>query len=98
MTRTAPLLLPTLLIVGLTACAARVPWVNPALPEKQWSKDWSACKRQAEYHTSGGYRDWDEPRTDPLAEYDRQHAKVEIDSSVESCMIGLGYVPAGRRR
>ena len=83
-----------ILTLFLTACAAQVPWVNSRVPPSQWDADWSACKRAAEYHTSG-MRDWDEPSPlDPLAAYDRQQASIKIADQVSSCMIGRGYVPA----
>ena len=84
------------LVLALSACAAQVPWVNSRVPPDQWDKDWSACKRAAEYH-AGGMRDWEDPnRMDPLAEYDRQHASSQIADEVSSCMIGRGYVPKAR--
>ena len=85
------------LAVGLSACAAHVPWVSSRVPKSQWDKDWSACKRAAEYNAGGG-RDWDEPSSDPWAAYDRDKAKQSIGAEVSSCMIGLGYVPAEKKK
>ena len=86
-----------LIALGLSACAAPVPWVRSIVPSSQWDSDWSACKRMAEVRV-GGYRDWDEPNPmDPLAAYDRQKASGEVADAVSSCMIGRGYVPAGGR-
>ena len=88
-----------LLALTLSACAAQVPWTNSRVPQSQWDKDWSACKRSAEYH-SGGFRDWDDQQStrDPFAAYDRQKAKEEISAEVASCMIGRGYIPAEKKK
>jgi len=84
--------------VSLAGCAAHAPWVNTKLPKSQWDKDWSTCKRAAEYRTSG-MKDWDAPTSsDPWADYDRQKAKEVISSQVASCMIGLGYLPVEKKK
>jgi len=86
------------LLLTLAACAAKVPWTNAGLPKSQWSKDWSECKRAAEY-SAGGVRDWDDVSPqDPLAEYERQHAAQRVKTEVSLCMIGRGYVPAERQK
>ena len=87
-----------IMTVTLTACAAKVPWTNAALPKSQWSKDWSECKRSAEFH-AGGFRDWDEKNPlDPFAEYERQRAAEQAKTEITLCMIGRGYVPVERQR
>ena len=89
-------LAPLLLLAVLAGCAAKVPWVNTALPAAQWDRDWSACKRAAEYQAGGG-RDWDDMKPgDPFAAYDRQRASGQVRDQVNSCMIGKGYIPTER--
>jgi hypothetical protein len=47
--RLAPLALAGLVAAGLVAgCAERVRWVNPEVPQDQWSMDRNACRQQAE--------------------------------------------------
>jgi len=77
------------------ACAARVPWKNPSLPQERWSRDWSACKRQSGGGTAAFYDDSNTPSQ--FRDYDRAQDKKRIDAAVAACMIELGYSPAPRK-
>ncbi|MEW5728945.1 MAG: hypothetical protein AB1918_14045 [Pseudomonadota bacterium] len=82
------------LALALPACAATsVPWQNPSVPEAQWSRDWTSCRRWAENQI--GYRESDSPT---FRDYDRANAKRQADALAGSCMRDRGYVPAPRRK
>ncbi len=92
MTVRFPLLL---VILALSGCAASsVPWQNPSVPNEQWSRDWSSCRRWAE--TQVGYREGD--GASPFRDYDRSRAKRQADALAGSCMRDRGYVPAPRSK
>ena len=87
-----------MLTVLVAGCAAKPPWTNSTLPKSQWAKDWSQCKRAAEFRASG-FRDWDEPTPlDPFAGYERQRAAEQAKTEESLCMIGRGYVPVEKQR
>lgn len=77
--------------LALSACAATsVPWQNPAIPEDQWARDWSSCKRWGESQV--GYREGDS--SSPFRDYDRAQAKRQADAHASLCMRDRGYLPA----
>jgi len=79
------------MISSLGGCtAASMPWRHPDLPKDQWSRDYYACRREAD--RDSGWRDDDS--SGPLREYDRQQAKKIYNGSLSACMTGLGYVHA----
>jgi hypothetical protein len=79
--------------LALAGCApAHVPWSNSALPQSQWSHDWSRCRHQAEDEVLGYGTDMDERKT-PFDAYDRAQARKQVDGMVANCMINLGYLP-----
>lgn len=88
-----------LLSAGLAACAARNPWVNSSVPKSQWDRDWSRCKDRADAAAGLDTPSYspDSRLPNPFAQYDQDSKKSEVDDAVESCMIGLGYVPARKR-
>lgn len=95
----------SVLVLGLTACAAKNPWTNPNAPKSQWESDWSACKDRASARAGVGgggaaamYDTRNQRVPSPFEEYDRQSHKAEVDDAVTSCMIGLGYLPTRRRQ
>ncbi len=83
-----------LALLPLAACAARVPWRNPHVPESQWSRDWDQCRRAANDSVLGYGNQG--PPPGPFQLYDRDRDKRAIDAQVAACMADLGYVPVNR--
>jgi hypothetical protein len=84
-----------LLVSGLAACAAGVPWMNPQLPKERWGKDYSDCRRWADREV--GWRESDEESSSPFRDMDRAEARRRFNGYVSACMRDRGYVPATRK-
>jgi hypothetical protein len=90
-----------LLMAALAACAARNPWTNPSVPKTPWESDWAMCKNRASARAGldrTPYYDTDRRIPNPFEEYDRQSKAAEVNDAVDSCMIGLGYLPTRKRQ
>lgn len=81
----------------LSACADRVRWTNPDMPESQWSGDRTACRKLADDQAA---RQLDSDRAaransgtggglvDDFAVADAKKLRQEL---YESCLRGRGY-------
>lgn len=80
-------------VLGLSACAAPVPWSNPNLPKERWSADWSECRRLANEQAGVNLSANDED-DGPIARYGRSRMKAQVDGYSGMCMRERGYYPA----
>jgi hypothetical protein len=79
----------------LVGCATSPNWVNPKIPQEEWGRDLSSCRRSAEIDVSRriGYdrRSTEDPFSGPGGDGERYQARKLFDNEVAACMTDLGY-------
>jgi hypothetical protein len=81
--------------IWLAGCATAPQWVNSKIPQEEWGRDLSRCRRNAEVEVSRriGYdrRSTEDPFSGPAGDGERYQARKLLDREVASCMTDLGY-------